>query len=82
VAPLPYTETGAKIALYIVIGIFVALEWRIRLRSQLDREGSHPERMSLVMLYLAVIVGVAGGFVLGGTAEGWARASWWSSRGN
>jgi protein-S-isoprenylcysteine O-methyltransferase Ste14 len=69
VAPLPYTQSGAKIAFDVVIGIFALLEWRIRLRSHLNRHGSRSDRGSLLVVVAAVAAGIAGGLVLAGTAH-------------
>jgi protein-S-isoprenylcysteine O-methyltransferase Ste14 len=72
VAPLPYTDSGAKIALYVVLGIFVVLEQRLRLRSWVNREGSRIDRGSLPVVILFVVAGVVGGFAL---AAGWHAAA-------
>jgi hypothetical protein len=42
---LPYSDLAAKIAFYVVVGVFAAFEWRIRLRSHLNRQGSRSERI-------------------------------------
>jgi protein-S-isoprenylcysteine O-methyltransferase Ste14 len=66
VAPLPYTDPGARIAFYVVFGIFLLLESRVRLRSQLNRQGSRSDRNSRVVLYFWVVAGLVGGFALAG----------------
>ena len=65
-APLPYTDPGARIAFYVVFGIFLLLESRVRLRSQLNRQGSRSDRNSRVVLYFWVVAGLVGGFALAG----------------
>jgi len=40
VQPLPVVDLSAKIAFDVVVVAFVLLEWRIRLRSTLNRQGS------------------------------------------
>jgi len=64
VAPLPYSDSGARIAFYVVLGIFVVLEQRIRLKSLLNRQGVRDDRGSLLVVIVAVGAGVAGGFVI------------------
>jgi protein-S-isoprenylcysteine O-methyltransferase Ste14 len=70
VAPLPYTDPGARIAFYVVFGIFLLLESRVRLRSQLNRQGSRSDRNSRVVLYFWVVAGLVGGFALAGDVHG------------
>jgi protein-S-isoprenylcysteine O-methyltransferase Ste14 len=78
VAPLPYTDPGARIAFYVVFGLFLLLESRIRLRSQLNRQGSRSDRNSRVVLYFWVVAGLVGGFALAGDVHGAAiRAGRW-----
>lgn len=66
--PLPYTDTGARIAFSVTVGAFVLLEQRTRLRSMLNREGSRSDRGSLVVVIGSVAVGVLGAFVVAGHA--------------
>ncbi|MEA2191249.1 MAG: hypothetical protein QOI73_1370 [Solirubrobacteraceae bacterium] len=68
VAPLPYSDSGARIAFYVVLGIFVVLEQRIRLKSRLNRHGVHADRGSLLVVIVAVGAGLAGGCVIAGHA--------------
>lgn len=63
-APLPYTDSGAKIAFYVVLGSFAVLEQRVRLRSWRNREGSRMDRGSLLVVICSVVVGVGGAFAL------------------
>ena len=63
-APLPYSDSGARIAFYVVVGVFAVLEQRIRLKSLLNRHGVREDRGSLMVVIVAVGAGVAGGFVL------------------
>ncbi len=65
-APLPYTDSGAKIAFYAIFGAFLLLEWRVRLRSLLNREGSPADRSSFILVYLSIVVGLVGGFAFAG----------------
>jgi protein-S-isoprenylcysteine O-methyltransferase Ste14 len=66
VAPLPYADSGAKVAFYVVFGVFLVLETRVRLRSVLNRHGSRSDRSSLAVVYGSVVVGMLGGFALAG----------------
>jgi protein-S-isoprenylcysteine O-methyltransferase Ste14 len=74
VAPLPYNSSSAKIAFDVVIGVFALLEWRIRLRSHLNRHGSRSDRGSLLVVVATVSGGMAGGLVLAGTVPATAIA--------
>ncbi|MDA0163052.1 isoprenylcysteine carboxylmethyltransferase family protein [Solirubrobacter ginsenosidimutans] len=65
-APLPYTDPGAKIAFFAVLGVFVVLEQRIRLKSRFNRHGTREDRGSLLVVVVAVAAGVAGGCVVAG----------------
>jgi len=62
-APLPFSQPGARIAFDVVVGIWVLGEWRVRLRSRFSRRGSRPDRTLLVVIAF-VAAGVAGGFAL------------------
>jgi protein-S-isoprenylcysteine O-methyltransferase Ste14 len=68
VAPLPYSDIGAKIAFDVVLGVFVVLEQRIRLKSRFNRHGVREDRGSLLVVVVAVAVGVGGGCVVAGIA--------------
>ena len=67
-APLPYTDSGAKIAFIAVLGVFVVLEQRIRLKSHFNRKGAREDRGSLLVVIVAVAGGVAGGCVVASLA--------------
>ncbi|HEY6891985.1 MAG TPA: isoprenylcysteine carboxylmethyltransferase family protein [Solirubrobacter sp.] len=67
-APLPYTDSGAKIAFSVVVGIFVVLEQRIRFKSRFNRHGAREDRGSLLVVIVAVAVGVGGGCVVASLA--------------
>lgn len=62
--PLPYANSGAGIAFYAVLVVFALLEWRVRLRSAFNREGAPSDRRSLLWVYLSVVGGLVGGFLL------------------
>jgi protein-S-isoprenylcysteine O-methyltransferase Ste14 len=64
VAPLPYSDPGARIAFSVVLGVFVVLEQWIRIKSRLNRHGDREDRGSLLVVILAVAVGVGGGCVV------------------
>jgi protein-S-isoprenylcysteine O-methyltransferase Ste14 len=76
VAPLPYTNSGAQIAFYLVFGIFILLEFRVRVRSRLNEQGTRTERGSLLAVYASVYAGMAGGFALAGKLHAAAIADW------
>ena len=62
--PLPYSDPGARIAFYAVFVPFLLLEWRVRVRSRLNRAGSPADRGSLALVYVSIVGGMAGGFEL------------------
>ncbi|HEX6679821.1 MAG TPA: isoprenylcysteine carboxylmethyltransferase family protein [Gaiellaceae bacterium] len=72
--PLPYSRLGAQIPFFVVMGIWVLLETRVRLRSRLNRRGARLERGSLLVLLALVYAGLFGGFELAGNAQGAAIA--------
>ncbi|HEY5188309.1 MAG TPA: hypothetical protein VII87_04690, partial [Solirubrobacteraceae bacterium] len=63
-APLPYTDAGARIAFYVVLGIFGLLEQRVRFRSWRNRQGTRVDRNSLFVVAVSVALGIGGGFAL------------------
>jgi protein-S-isoprenylcysteine O-methyltransferase Ste14 len=66
VPPLPYSEPGARIAFSVVLGVFVALEQRVRFRSRRNRKGAREDRGSLAVVIVAVAAGVGGGCAVAG----------------
>ena len=62
--PLPYTDTEARVAFYVTIGVFLVLEQRTRIRSLFNRQGSRSDHGSLLMVIASVAVGVAAAVVL------------------
>jgi protein-S-isoprenylcysteine O-methyltransferase Ste14 len=66
VAPLPYTRPGAQIAFYVCIGAFALFEWRVRLRSRFNRQGSGADRGTFLLVYVSVAMALVGGFALAG----------------
>jgi protein-S-isoprenylcysteine O-methyltransferase Ste14 len=63
-APLPFTQPGARIAFDVVLGSFVLLEWRARLRSRLNAQGSKLDHGSLLVIVASVYVALGGAFAL------------------
>jgi protein-S-isoprenylcysteine O-methyltransferase Ste14 len=70
VAPLPYTDTGAGIAFYAVLGVSLVGEMRVRARSLLNRQGSRSDRGSFSLVWLTVAGGLVGAFALAGGVHG------------
>ncbi len=68
-APLPYSESGAKIAFYVLLAIFALLEQRVRRRSWLNRHGSRADRGSLLVVICSAVAGIGGGFALAGGVQ-------------
>ncbi len=63
-APLPYTDSGAKIAFYVVLGVFIAMEQRVRFRSWRNRHGSRDDHGSLIAVIVSVVGGLLAAFAL------------------
>jgi protein-S-isoprenylcysteine O-methyltransferase Ste14 len=68
-APLPYSRLGAQIPFFAVMGIWVLLESRVRLRSRLNRHGARLERGSMLVLLASIYAGLFGGFELAGREQ-------------
>jgi protein-S-isoprenylcysteine O-methyltransferase Ste14 len=62
--PLPFSQSGTRIAFFAIFGIWLLLEWRIRIRSHLNKQGSRVDRGGLVIVVAFVSAGLAGGFLL------------------
>jgi protein-S-isoprenylcysteine O-methyltransferase Ste14 len=62
VQPLPYANSGAKVAFFGLIAIWVAAELRVRLRSRHNQRSASPEWSSFVVVALTFGVGLVGGF--------------------
>lgn len=58
--PLPYTNSGARIAFFVVLGMLRVLEQRVRLRSWLNRRGIPADHDYLLVVIAVVLVGVGG----------------------
>jgi len=54
----------------VVLGAFVVLEQRTRLRSWLNRRGARDDHGSLLVVIVSVLAGVLGGFALAGLVHG------------
>jgi protein-S-isoprenylcysteine O-methyltransferase Ste14 len=75
-APFPFSQTGARIALYVVLGTWVVSEWRVRLRSALNRRGTRLDQGSMLVVVATVAGSVAGAFVLARNLHVAAIADW------
>jgi protein-S-isoprenylcysteine O-methyltransferase Ste14 len=65
-APLPYSQGGARVVFYAVLGIWVVLEWWLRFRSHLNRRGAPLDRSNVLVVVVFVAAGLGGAFVLAG----------------
>jgi protein-S-isoprenylcysteine O-methyltransferase Ste14 len=63
-APLAYTDVGAKYAFYVVLGMFAASEWSIRLRSQKNHGGTRKDRGSFYVVVFTAVLGIGAAFAL------------------
>jgi protein-S-isoprenylcysteine O-methyltransferase Ste14 len=63
-APLAYTDVGAKYAFYVVLGMFGASEWSIRIRSRMNRGGTHRDGGSIFVVIATSLLGTVAAFVL------------------
>jgi protein-S-isoprenylcysteine O-methyltransferase Ste14 len=66
VRPLPYSDTGARIAFYAILAIFLLLEQRTRVLSWTRRDGERRDRGTLVVVVVSIAVGLAGAGVVAG----------------
>ena len=57
-SPLPYTDPVARIAFYVVLGIWLLGEVWIRLRSGLNRRGTRLDRGTLLVVVACVYAGL------------------------
>ena len=73
-APLPFSQTGARVAFDVVLGIWVVSEWRVGLHSRLNRRGRSVDRGTRGAVILLVAAGIGGAFALAGNAQGAAIA--------
>jgi protein-S-isoprenylcysteine O-methyltransferase Ste14 len=64
VAPLPFSQPGARIAFFSVVGVWVLLEWRIRLLSVFNRAGNRFDRGSMQIVAATFAAGIVGGLEL------------------
>jgi protein-S-isoprenylcysteine O-methyltransferase Ste14 len=67
----PYQQSGADVALAVLLGLFALGELVTRVRSFRNRSGMPYERWSL----LVVVLGVAGGVIAGFGLAGWQPAA-------
>jgi protein-S-isoprenylcysteine O-methyltransferase Ste14 len=66
VRPLPYTDTGARIAFYAILATFLLLEQRTRVLSWTRRDGERRDRGTLVLVVASIAIGLAGAGVVAG----------------
>jgi protein-S-isoprenylcysteine O-methyltransferase Ste14 len=66
VRPLPYSDTGARIAFYAILATFLLLEQRTRVLSWTRREGERRDRGSFVAVVASIAIGLAGAGVVAG----------------
>jgi protein-S-isoprenylcysteine O-methyltransferase Ste14 len=69
VAPLPLSQPVARIAFYVVVGIWLLLEWQVRVRSHFNRQGSRSARGSPLVVIAFVGAGLGGGVALAGNVH-------------
>ena len=76
-APLPYANSGARIAFYIPLVVFALLELRLRLRTAVNRQGVRSDRGSFFVIYISIVAAMLGGFALAGVHGAAIRAARW-----
>lgn len=69
-APLPYSDTGAGIGFFVLVGLFAALEEFLIIRTLVRHEGARADRGSHLVFVGCVVVGVGGAFVLAAVVDG------------
>jgi protein-S-isoprenylcysteine O-methyltransferase Ste14 len=70
VRPLADSHTGAAVVFYVLLGLFVLLEQRVRVRSILNRDGERRDAGSFFVVVAFIGVGVGGAFALGSDVTG------------
>lgn len=73
-APLAYTDAGARHVFYVVLAMFGASEWSIRFRSRMNHGGTRHDRGSFYVVVATALAGVGGAFTLAHVAQ-WAGIS-------
>lgn len=73
--PLPETNAAARIAFDVALGMFVLLEWRVRLGTVLNREGRSVDHGSRTLVYLTAMAGIGGCFLFAYDLHGAAIAA-------
>jgi protein-S-isoprenylcysteine O-methyltransferase Ste14 len=69
VAPLPYTDAGARIVLDALVAVWVLGELRARFRSRNNQREASEELGSFLLIVVTVGGGVAGGFLAASQVE-------------
>jgi protein-S-isoprenylcysteine O-methyltransferase Ste14 len=62
-APLALTHVAAQTIFYVLLGVFGASEWSIRIRSGLNRGGTRIDRGSFYVVIATALLGVGAAFV-------------------
>jgi protein-S-isoprenylcysteine O-methyltransferase Ste14 len=77
-APLAYTDVGAKYAFDVVLGMFGASEWSIRFRSRRNHGGTREDRGSFYVVVATALLGIAAAFSFAHLVEsaGFGVARW------
>jgi len=60
----PYKQSGAKVVVWALIGLFAAGEYLMRIRSRIHRSGRRAEQWSLLLVVLTVTGGLVGGLII------------------
>jgi protein-S-isoprenylcysteine O-methyltransferase Ste14 len=69
-APLAYTDVVAQTTFYVVLGVFGASEWSIRIRSGRNRGGTRIDRGSFYVVIATSLLGVGAAFAIARTVHG------------
>ena len=77
-APLAFTEPGARIALNATVGLWVLSELRIRIRSHSNRAGTRIDRGSILVVIATVFAGVAGAITVARGDHGTIAGARWA----
>lgn len=76
-APLPFTEPGARIAFNATVSLWVLSELSIRIRSSFNRAGERIDRGSILVVVATLFAGVAGAFALARREHGTITQARW-----
>jgi len=77
-APLAFSEPDARIAFNATVGLWMLSEFRIRIRSHLNRAGARMDRGSILVVITTLVAGVGGAFAFARGGHGAIAGAGWA----